>query len=386
MTFMPTQSSQSHIVGHHALRGIAAIAVAVMHLQLATKLGMPSVQSALTFWANEAVDLFFILSGFIFAYIYCGDDSPPVDWKEFFVARFARIYPVYLLTMTVIVALDLLTFVRYGAVYGSLVPQRLVFNILGVQAWFGHATSESINLPSWSVSSEIFLYLVVFPILVMTHLSVRLTARFAALIFVACALLMATCYAYGELHTPPRPLLRGVAGFLAGFCLCSILRQRAWNCPHAGFAAAAGILLVVLSAHTPVADYGLVAKVSLWFGLLLVVYGTFDNNAGPGSLLSGRLFHWLGTISYSLYLWHIPLETLLRRVLKFSRIGSPYPENENWFAVLLATGVLAVSTASYYWFEDPARRRIRRWFRRAKGKPVLVQQADTVTTSDRVIQ
>ena len=357
-----------------------------MHLDLATKLGIPWAQHALTFWANEAVDLFFILSGFIFAYIYCGDDSPSIDWKEFFVARFARIYPVYLLTMSVIVALDLLTFLRYGAIYSSLSLPRLGANILGVQAWFGHATSESINLPSWSVSSEIFLYLAVFPILVKTHSRVRLNSRVAVLIFAVCALMMAACYSYGELHTPPRPLLRGVAGFVAGFCLCSILRTRLWNCPYSGVSACGGILLVVISAHSPIVEYWLWAKVALWFGLLLIIYGTFNNNAVPGRVLSGRVFQWLGTISYSLYLWHIPVEKSLRGLLNFLTNGPLHSDMEVWFGRMLSLGVIVVSTASFYWFEDPARRRIRNWFRCTKTKPVLVHQADISTVVDGTIQ
>ncbi len=380
MSFSSAAAVQTHIAGHHALRGIAAVAVAVMHLGLATKLGIPWAQHALTFWANEAVDLFFILSGFIFAFIYCGDNATKIVWRDFFVARFARIYPVYLLTMSVIVALDLLTFLRYGAIYRSLSPARLAANVLGAQAWFGHATSESINLPSWSVSSEIFLYIAIFPLLVTVGSRLRVNRTIAVLIFTGCALLMGACYCVGELHTPPRPLLRGVAGFVAGFYLCAVLRKQRWHVRNSCLAVCIGAPLVVIAAHSPVADARLFGKIVLWFGLLLIVYGTFDNAALPGRILSGRLFQWLGTISYSLYLWHIPLETLLRRVLKFFKVGSPEPEHEAWFAWVLAIGVLAISTASYYWFEDPARRTIRRWFcgRRKPSVLTLDQAADTV--------
>ncbi|MGI9147488.1 MAG: acyltransferase family protein [Chloroflexota bacterium] len=45
-----------------------------------------------------AVDLFFVLSGFILAYTYLADQRP-LDRRSFWVARFARVYPVYALTM-----------------------------------------------------------------------------------------------------------------------------------------------------------------------------------------------------------------------------------------------------------------------------------------------
>jgi len=350
-----------HIAGHHALRGIAAVAVAVMHLQLASRLGAEWLQVHLTFLANQAVDLFFILSGFIFAYIY--SERSQINWREFYVARFARIYPLYLLSMGLVIGLDVVTYLRYGAVYRSLSPLRLLTNVLGIQAWFGHGTSESINLPSWSVSVEIFLYILAFPMLVRlfgTSFRPRLTSLSAVLLTSACV--TAWCYvSYPEidLHLPPRPLLRGVAGFVSGFVLCGWLRNRSWASPFSGAAFCVGCLLVVLTAHPYFSSGSFLCNIVLFLAMNLIVYASFSNHLLPGKLLSGNLFQFLGAISYSLYLWHIPVELSVRRVMKLLT-ENPFIEETPMFAWFLLFSVMTVSSVSYYCVEDPLRRKIRR--------------------------
>ncbi|MCX7396124.1 MAG: acyltransferase [Planctomycetales bacterium] len=358
-----------HIVGHHALRGIASVSVAIMHLQMATRLGFPSLQTHLAFFANEAVDLFFILSGFIFAYVYAGEGR--IDWKDFFVARFARIYPVYLLSMLVVMALDAVTLLRYGVAYRSLSPLRILLNVLGVQAWFGHATSESINLPAWSVSVEIFLYLATFPLMIAVF-GRKLKAGFGLLLPVCCACSLITAWCYvafegGDLHSPPRPVLRGIAGFVAGFVMCGFLRGRNWRVSWSSLWFCIGTFGLVLVLHPTFASGTFAARVAAWAFMAMIVYGTFDNKSLPGRWFSWRVFDVLGTLSFSLYLWHIPVETVLRRVLKFVTHDSEV-ESSRQFAWMLLIMLSLVSIVSYYGIEDPARRRIRMYFGAKKNR------------------
>ncbi|MGN1288298.1 MAG: acyltransferase family protein [Bradyrhizobium sp.] len=75
------------------LRGVAAMAVAFAHFQLF----YPGYANAPFMWGN-AVDLFFVLSGFTLSYVYRRED---VQFSSFFTARIARIYPLYLLTTVI---------------------------------------------------------------------------------------------------------------------------------------------------------------------------------------------------------------------------------------------------------------------------------------------
>ncbi|MGL6241561.1 acyltransferase family protein [Pseudomonas sp.] len=92
-----------------------------------------------------AVQYFFFLSGFIMATVYATDAPEKFNRKKFWVARFARIYPVYLIGLALAATLttpDMLT---------------LALNVSLLQAWSApHALS--MNNPGWSLSVEVFFY------------------------------------------------------------------------------------------------------------------------------------------------------------------------------------------------------------------------------------
>ncbi len=313
----------------------------------------------LIFWANEAVDLFFMLSGFIFCYTHSSVGT--IDWRQFYIARFARIYPVYALAVSVVIGLDLVTYLRYNAISRSLSPLRITKNLLGVQAWWGHATSESINLPSWSVSAEIFLYVACFPLLILLFgTSARSSVLRCIVLATLGALSIAGCYHYGHLHDAPRPIIRGVAGFSIGFVLCSLLRTQQWRCRHPLGLAIAGLLSLYLFGFLQLAFLPWLNHVAMMLGFVCLVYGTFENESLPGQILSARCFQFLGTISYSLYLWHIPAMLFLHRAAKYVT-GSDGIEKSQWFVIILLPWVMGLSIISYYCFEAPLRGRIRSW-------------------------
>ena len=104
----------------------------------------------------QGVTFFFVLSGFILAYVYPSIDNR-AEACSFFIARVARVWPAHFLTF--LLAIALLSWVPsslynwYGQIAG-------VLNILLLQAWV--PISEiyfSFNGVSWSVSVEIFFYL-----------------------------------------------------------------------------------------------------------------------------------------------------------------------------------------------------------------------------------
>jgi peptidoglycan/LPS O-acetylase OafA/YrhL len=136
------------------LRFIAAFVIVLGHyhrpwLEL-TGIGMP---------------LFFTLSGFIIHYVYADAFAGP--WRraagEFAVARFSRIFPLYL-------ALLLVPFTRADMgpilVSGENIPVLLAY-WAGVWTWYpfqvdGHLLLDwSYNI-SWSVSTELFFYFLIY--------------------------------------------------------------------------------------------------------------------------------------------------------------------------------------------------------------------------------
>lgn len=99
-----------------------------------------------------AVCYFFVLSGFIMAIAYYSPRTkPPLDKGRYWIARLARIYPVYLLALVFMIADS----VRKGQLDGL----AALLNLTMLQAWVPGGYPLSYNSPGWSLSVEAFFYL-----------------------------------------------------------------------------------------------------------------------------------------------------------------------------------------------------------------------------------
>ena len=116
------------------LRFVAAAMVFVLH-------SMPQPEKWLSL--DQGVSFFFVLSGFILTYIY--PDLPDfAAVKRFYVARAARLWPLHLLTMLLVVGVG-----------GIRSFETLALNALLLQAWMPvQRIYFSSNPVSWSISTE----------------------------------------------------------------------------------------------------------------------------------------------------------------------------------------------------------------------------------------
>ena len=93
------------------LRGIAALAVVAFHFNIffLPQAGLPFVSHAYL-----AVDLFFLISGFVMAHVYGRELSSDrrAHWLKFAIARFARIYPLFALTTLAVIIVAILSDIR----------------------------------------------------------------------------------------------------------------------------------------------------------------------------------------------------------------------------------------------------------------------------------
>ncbi len=118
------------------------------------------------FPTNQAVSFFFVLSGFILTYVYKSFDSPG-SVRRFFLARFARVWPVHFVTL-------LLTIYVFSGWYTNQAKSPsslqdfwlpLVSNLSLLQSWIPLSKFfYSFNAVSWSISTEFGFYLL-FPLL-----------------------------------------------------------------------------------------------------------------------------------------------------------------------------------------------------------------------------
>jgi peptidoglycan/LPS O-acetylase OafA/YrhL len=156
-----------HIASLDGLRFIAAGTVLFSHgyfyiLLLQQNSGITAYNAPLVGMANIGMTLFFVLSGFVIHYNYGSSVSLPGGVRAFFVARFARLYPLFFLVF-VISTVDVFRNADGKVDNLGPIPLYLTFT----QSWwfwvFGdRAASEAYSNATglmWSLSTEAFFYL-----------------------------------------------------------------------------------------------------------------------------------------------------------------------------------------------------------------------------------
>lgn len=174
-------SELKYFFGLDAFRGIGSLIVVTIHWKffyfqgdlvmptLETEKTMPfyDILSPLYVHAAFVVDMFFLLSGFVFFWLYADKIAErKISVRKFFTLRLTRIYPVHLLTLLLIGALQLIFISQTGHSFASVNNdgKHLMLNLLLIQSWCFDKTPSlcGFNAPSWSVSIEWALYILFF--------------------------------------------------------------------------------------------------------------------------------------------------------------------------------------------------------------------------------
>ncbi|TCZ52253.1 acyltransferase [Roseicella aquatilis] len=317
----------------------------------------------------SGVTFFFLLSGFILSHRYHGVDFSVASQRAaYLVARVARIYPAYLVAVLLPLALLLPKFLRGGTDSGewtmALVP---VLAPLGLQSWVPGAAC-ALNCPTWSVSNELFFYLV-FPLVLPLVLA---RPRFWLGFILAYAL--AICLAYRALWPDHMQGLSdrndSITQFMLFFplsrlpeFLLGIVAFAFWQRRRGAVPTRMLLLLAVGGAALLLAFREAIPEIALHNGLTAMVWVPLIL-AGAG-IRSGLLVRppliFLGRISYSLYLLHDPA-FMLQRVADKHLLGGmllPMP----WLAAAVTTLLaLGMAVACFFLVEEPGRRAIvTRW-------------------------
>jgi peptidoglycan/LPS O-acetylase OafA/YrhL len=303
------------------------------------------------------VSLFFVLSGFILAYNYETVSSKP----RFYLARFARIYPMYLFAM--LWGLAIAIFHSGVAGWGS----TILLNLLLLQQWFPHH-NHAINIPSWTLSTETLFY-IAFPFLIAPLSRLRNGLLWMAIVLCS-AILPGFILRVGVAHTYPA-LVDTLAPWLSlpTFRLCEFIfgvllgiRFRERMPRSSGIAAAgAAILCGAMMLTAPLWPFesfqgGVMA---LPFGLLIYTVAGLD-----GGFLASAPLQIAGESSYALYIVQFPMLATVSFFLSRAH-------RQQWIAYGLLL-LFPLSFALYRLIEVPSRNLILDRFRvphRRKPEP-----------------
>ena len=243
-----------------ALRGLAALLVALFYHNF--YLGGQAIYTGpldslqpfhwLYAWGWTLVDLFFVISGFIFAHVYLTDDGslkPNVTVRDFAVARFARLYPLHFVTLLICALLVVSSRVWGAADYPESSVPVFLENLFFFQVLHG-----GFNSASWSLSVEAVCY-ALFILLARANL----LRRYAPLL-----ILCGVCLCFPD--ELPNRIGRGLIGFFLGFELWRF-REAKVPAPVLAVVALIGLLLPVHMWHF---KYHVMLDFTLWPAVLLL--------------------------------------------------------------------------------------------------------------------
>jgi peptidoglycan/LPS O-acetylase OafA/YrhL len=347
-----------------SIRGLFAWAVVLYHVRTACLGWMPPAMIHVLAKGYLAVDVFFLLSGFVIWLNYGGRLRGGRAAADFLVRRIARIWPLHAAMLLFALALALLLLAT-GRPAWNFPFAELPLHVLMIQNW-GFTTALSWNNPAWSISCEWAAYLLL-PLAIWLVPTRRLPT-WALAVAAAVPLLLL----FGLLHMTGNTslgadiahfgLARCIAEFGCGAMLCALWKR--WRGDRraelaSAMAGAAALVGWALGAPETIAFSFAAAAL-----LLALALGA----ERPRHPLSGRAIHWLGEISYATYLSHFLLFFAVKLVLvKDEHDAAP------WAIALYLLLVLMASAALYHGVERPAQRWILKRWKRHSVRPEPVE-------------
>ena len=328
----------------NTVRGLAALIVLVSHYTNATGwLGGYFGSGAGTI----GVMLFFVLSGFLMAFLYLHAPFSRSAAYRFLVARVARVIPLYIVVVL---------FAFAAARTGMGDP----FHLGSIKWLLIHLLFIDGRSVLWTIPPECHFY-VLFTVFWMAWFQ---RPRIAAVIAIAVVVVIVAMPgdAVVELKIfdakPDLMIFRSLPYFMVGLCLGALYRQRQ-NFGVGGHWCALALLAIPLLfpmvsesllgwENAGWRDVRVLCAVAVI--MALIIFGVPNGNRA----LENVVGDYLGKVSYSLYLLHIPVLRAMEPIIK----AHPYI---GFVGFLVA--VLLVSEVSFRVVEAPARRYLRQWFR-----------------------
>ncbi len=310
----------------------------------------------------QAVDVFFVLSGFVIAYIHATRERSA---RAYFIARASRIYSVAIPALILTAAVDFIGLSFSAATYQGvrqeftlgLVVRSLLF--IG-EIWNWHRFPGS-DGPYWSLGFEVWYY-AAFGAWMFSPVRWRWLATLAVLVFVGPKVtLMLPVWLMGVATyrvTASMRLSRTTGWVLLAMPI--ILMAGYEVLPHSRVQQFASVSLEPIRIWSTCEDY----LIGALFSIHLLGFATVSGTFSAWLEAWAKPIRWVAGATFSIYLAHLPIMFLLSAI-------SPWPKHSLWTLALLLT----VTPVACFLFAEVSERRKdiwRRWMERG------VDMAETI--------
>ncbi|MEX3999104.1 acyltransferase family protein [Paraburkholderia sp. EG285A] len=340
-----------------SLRALAAIGVIGWHYTGHFRASpLPQLMAPFYHHGLLLVDFFFVLSGFVLSRTYWTAERSGL-FAQNFRDRIARLYPLHFTMLLVVAALQWYLAHQLASVpfiytfndKRDFVLHLFLLNRTGLERGF------SFNAPAWSISTEfiintIFLLAIVF--------SRRVATIILSIIF---AIGLAVVLRNGLISNATmagidNDIFRTIVGFFVGVALHRFHAK--FIAPHGlreGFSTLLSIvgMSAFLYYCTNGANYQRLDLVVAVLCFPAIIIGAIHGSAAK-RVLNFPILTYLGTISYSIYLVHYPLQLAIHVVSVATGIIIPY--GNPLFLVGFLLLVIATASLTYAVIEIPGKR------------------------------
>jgi peptidoglycan/LPS O-acetylase OafA/YrhL len=312
----------------------------------------PAVET-LVAGAAAALGAFFAISGFVLTLRYRQTEWNRTALLRYGIARFARIYPLYILSLLILAPI-IAGSVERGEVGSPAQLKELVAKyLLLLQGW--ERLPVDWNTPAWSLSCEVFFY-AMFPVMaVLLRGRLRPTAVAGTLLF---SLAFPLAYRLLELPLAWKPLVY-FGDFLIGIGIAGVYELSRREGARHSFgvgrlvtftACLCVVALISFAKQTPFLVYDTLLRIAngmLVFGLASLHMGQVRRMWYSAAVVGGKA-------SYAMYVLHIPLLWWYKRSAPYQAL-SPVTAGLVYLALVILLSVFIAR-----WYEGPANVLVRR--------------------------
>lgn len=310
-----------------------------------------------------AVDFFFVLSGFIIAYKYQPSFIDSIKSNLFFdflAKRIARIWPLHVFVLALYMLIQTaLHFSGRAAWDGQFEIHRFFIKLFLVDLWTLNPDHwASWNVPSWTISGELFAY-ICFPVIIYVISKVPSFVKLTLLALSVAGLISLyqfnQCGGIGDC-IGRLGLFRCLVGFILGIAAFNIHTSlKGASKSYSIYFALAALLIIGTNTYLGLANYWSIPTIFA-LALLAIVGATKMLHKA----LEWRPFVYLGDISYSVYLTHMfVFELMYKLFMENNEIPSI------WFVLIYILATLLFSSMTYHLVEVPARSHSYDWMKKA---------------------
>ena len=315
-----------------------------------------------------AVDLFYLVSGFVVAHAYGARLKAGGFFIDFMKTRIIRLYPLYGFGLALGIVVATVAVISDPAGWWNPVrlTEAIATGALMIPLFPGlGANGSSLDGPTWTLLPELIANMIY-----AAAIRFMTTGVLLAIIAVCGAGLVFAEFHYGTLDVGFNPtdfwaaLARVGFSFFAGVLLFRFFGDRKQDSELAAWACVA--VLTVLLGFSPAEDltpWFELGVVMVVFPALLVIAGRFEPSAR-----TGRVFAYVGLVSYGVYILHQPMGNLARIALSH-RIQVPGDARGLIAGALFLAAVTGLSGWLDNHFDGPLRKVLRARFLPARAKP-----------------